>query len=178
MKTLTTVIVVGLCLMMGAQRSARQESARPAMHDATAATYEHLATAIIEIRATEDALVKGILLHSFTAANNHLQAAMRGRNQASHLEPLQQRAMGRGLALVVIHAHWRGGGGSDIGCRDDRREGQQEDRSECCGSCVGHRRSLLFCTGHHRSRLPRPFIRVCVFSHQNPHRVPRRRARL
>lgn len=46
-----------------------------AMHEASAVTYEHLATAIVEIRRTEDALVRGILLHHAAAARMHLEAA-------------------------------------------------------------------------------------------------------
>jgi len=44
-------------------------------HDASAAAYEHLATAIIEIRATEHRLVEGILNHHHGLAQSHLGMA-------------------------------------------------------------------------------------------------------
>lgn len=54
---------------------------------AAAATYEHLATAIIEIEATEDELVKSILIGYHTAAQNHLKAAGRdAAGRTAHLE--------------------------------------------------------------------------------------------
>lgn len=52
-----------------------------------ASTYEHLATAIIEIEATEDELVKSILIGYHTAAQNHLRAALRdAQGRVGHLE--------------------------------------------------------------------------------------------
>jgi len=52
-----------------------------------ASTYEHLATAIIEIEATEDELVKSILIGYHTAAQNHLRAAARdAQGRVGHLE--------------------------------------------------------------------------------------------
>jgi uncharacterized protein YbjQ (UPF0145 family) len=81
MKITTAVLLVAVGLAW-VQPSARHS----AMNDMTAATYEHLASAIIEIRATEDGLVKGMLLHAHGAATNQLEAAMRGRNRTSHLE--------------------------------------------------------------------------------------------
>ncbi len=44
-------------------------------HDASAAAYEHLATALIEMRLTEDRLVEGILNHHFGLAVASLDAA-------------------------------------------------------------------------------------------------------
>jgi hypothetical protein len=52
-----------------------------------ASTYEHLATAIIEIEATEDELVKSILIGYETAAQMHIRAAGRdAANRVRHLE--------------------------------------------------------------------------------------------
>ena len=52
-----------------------------------ASTYEHLATAIIEIEATEDELVKSILIGYHTAAQAHLKAAERdAQGRVGHLE--------------------------------------------------------------------------------------------
>ena len=55
-----------------------------------ASTYEHLATAIIEIEATEDELVKSILIGYHTAAQNHLRAA--GRDAAGRVRHLEAAA--------------------------------------------------------------------------------------
>jgi hypothetical protein len=55
--------------------------------DVAASTYEHLATAIIEIEATEDELVKSILVGYHMAAQNHLKAAARdAQGRPVHLE--------------------------------------------------------------------------------------------
>ncbi|MHC4108539.1 MAG: hypothetical protein ACYSTY_10685 [Planctomycetota bacterium] len=83
MKTLATVLAVGVCAL-----TYQQMSTRPAALDPAVTTYEHLATAIIEIRATEDGLVHGILLHYEAAARKHLDAALktRGSDRASRLE--------------------------------------------------------------------------------------------
>jgi hypothetical protein len=52
-----------------------------------ASTYEHLATAIIEIETTEDELVKSILIGYHTAAQGHLRAAARdAQGRVGHLE--------------------------------------------------------------------------------------------
>ena len=80
-----------LCLiMLGYQAARSQHQATPEDRlrpKVAAATYEHLATAIIEIEATEDELVKSILIGYHTAAQGHLRAAVRdaeGRDR--HLE--------------------------------------------------------------------------------------------
>ena len=55
--------------------------------EVAASTYEHLATAIIEIETTEDELVKSILIGYHTAAQNHLRAAARdAQGRVGHLE--------------------------------------------------------------------------------------------
>jgi hypothetical protein len=52
-----------------------------------ASTYEHLATAIIEIETTEDELVKSVLIGYHSAAQAHLRAAARdAQGRAGHLE--------------------------------------------------------------------------------------------
>lgn len=83
MKLLIPALIIG-AVAIGTQN----QSTQPAMHDATAATYEHLATAIIEIRATENNLVRGILLHHEAAARQHLEraAGSRGTERVTHLE--------------------------------------------------------------------------------------------
>ena len=54
----------------------------------TAQTYEHLATAIIELRKTEDGLVKGIIMHNAGAAEAALARAARaeGGDKKQQLE--------------------------------------------------------------------------------------------
>lgn len=64
------------------------EKAAPAVNslDAAVESYEHLATVIIEVRKTEDSVVKTILIHHHQAAQHHLQAAQNGRDVLKHLE--------------------------------------------------------------------------------------------
>lgn len=67
--------------------SAKQDSRAESMDKSAAATYEHLATAIIAIEQTEDELVKSILLGYHAAAQGHLRAAVAdAANRQSHLE--------------------------------------------------------------------------------------------
>ena len=76
-------------LLVGASALAFQGAAeKPKMHGAIESTYEHLATAIIEIRATENSLVEGILTHYHAQAQRHLAQASRpkAQNRVSHLE--------------------------------------------------------------------------------------------
>jgi hypothetical protein len=54
--------------------------------DAAVESYERLSTVIIEVRRTEDAVVKTILVHHYQAAHEHLQAAQGGRDVQKHLE--------------------------------------------------------------------------------------------
>ncbi|WP_435018280.1 hypothetical protein TA3x_000236 [Tundrisphaera sp. TA3] len=57
------------------------------MDRSAAATYEHLATAIIAIEATEDELVRSILLGYQAAAQGHLKAAISDApGRRAHLE--------------------------------------------------------------------------------------------
>lgn len=78
MRTLTPVAIVGVSLLtiQVARSQAPKPPAEPAsMEEVAASTYEHLATAIIEIEATEDELVKSILTGYHAAAQAHLKAA-------------------------------------------------------------------------------------------------------
>jgi hypothetical protein len=54
--------------------------------DSAVESYESLATVIIEMRRTEDAVVKTILVHHYNAAQDHLQAAQSGEGVLKHLE--------------------------------------------------------------------------------------------
>jgi hypothetical protein len=53
-------------------------------HRASAEAYEHLANALIEMRATEDRLVEGILNHHCGMAIEHLNAAIAEGSVGSH----------------------------------------------------------------------------------------------
>jgi hypothetical protein len=85
MNALIPTLIAG-AVLVAYQRPTPQEAA---MDQAAAATYEHLATAIIEIRETEDSLVKSILLGYHAAAQGHLRAAAAegaDRDHRAHLE--------------------------------------------------------------------------------------------
>ena len=89
MKSLIPAVVVGLLVVaLHKVESSMQAPTRTASaEDVAAVTYEHLASAIIEIEATEDNLVKSILIGHHQAAQRHLRQASNdaGRRQA-HLE--------------------------------------------------------------------------------------------
>jgi len=88
----TFVPTAVLCLALLGYQAARsqQQAAAPKGDSAAkvaAATYEHLATAIIAIEATEDELVKSILIGYHSAAKGHLGAASRdAQGRVGHLE--------------------------------------------------------------------------------------------
>ena len=92
MRNLIPTAILGLAVL-GFQ-AARSQSPNPSgaasadsAAQVAASTYEHLATAIIEIEATEDELVKSILIGYHTAAQNHLRAAIRdAQGRVNHLE--------------------------------------------------------------------------------------------
>jgi len=86
MKMMLAVVAASVCAL-----GVQQATTPPAMHDAAARTYEHLATAIIEIRATEDSLVEGILLHYRAMARRHLEAAA-AASGAQRVTQLEQAA--------------------------------------------------------------------------------------
>lgn len=89
MKVLASILIGGVALLtlqaFGQTKTA--EKSEQAMDQSAALTYEHLATAIIEIERTEDELVKSILLGYNAAAKGHLRmAASDERARAAHLE--------------------------------------------------------------------------------------------
>jgi len=69
-----------LCAALLGYQTARPDAPNvpqaDAMASVAAATYEHLATAIIEVEKTEDELVKSILIGYHTVAQNQLRAAV------------------------------------------------------------------------------------------------------
>ncbi|WP_165072733.1 hypothetical protein [Paludisphaera rhizosphaerae] len=90
MRSLVPVAVLGVA-MAGYQVARSQQPAAPSAHEAAAqvaaSTYEHLASAIIEIEATEDELVKSVLIGYQSAAQGHLRAAARdAEGRVGHLE--------------------------------------------------------------------------------------------
>jgi hypothetical protein len=86
-----SIFVLGFVISLLAYK---QATSQPPAHDAAetmdrsaAATYEHLATAIIAIEATEDELVKSILLGYDAAARGRLKAAVADQaGRRAHLE--------------------------------------------------------------------------------------------
>ena len=54
--------------------------------DAAVEAYERLSTVIIEVRRTEDSVVKTIIIHHHQTAQEHLQAAQGGKDVLKHLE--------------------------------------------------------------------------------------------
>lgn len=91
MKNLIPTVILGVSYL-GYQAAQPQPPAASTGGGQTAgqvaaSTYEHLATAIIEIEATEDELVKSILIGYHTAAQNHLRAAIGDApGRVGHLE--------------------------------------------------------------------------------------------
>ncbi len=88
-KSIPVLVVVATLLVFQQARSQNPKSnaKTETMDRSAAATYEHLATAIIAIEATEDELVKSILLGYQAAAQGHLRAALEpGAGRRAHLE--------------------------------------------------------------------------------------------
>lgn len=84
---LATILGATFLTIQAARSQAPQAPRADSAGQVAAATYEHLATAIIEIEKTENELVKSILIGHYTAAQNHLQSAARGgERRAAHLE--------------------------------------------------------------------------------------------
>ncbi len=75
-------------LLLSVLLSGATVGAEPAVTslDAAIDSYERLATVIIEVRRTEDAVVKTILVHHYQAAQEHLHAAQGGKDVLKHLE--------------------------------------------------------------------------------------------
>jgi len=90
MKTLIPAVLVGLLALAIHQRAdstTQAPSNATAAEEVAAVTYEHLATAIIEIEATENNLVKSILIGYHQAAQRHLRRAVDDADQRqTHLE--------------------------------------------------------------------------------------------
>jgi hypothetical protein len=90
MKTLIPAVLVGLLALAIYQRAdsrTQAPSTATSADEVAAVTYEHLATAIIEIEATEDNLVKSILIGYHQAAQRHLRRAVDDAAQRqTHLE--------------------------------------------------------------------------------------------
>jgi hypothetical protein len=88
MKSLIPAAAVGvLALALQGVGQTQRAPQKETMASVAANTYEHLATAIIEIEKTEDELVKSILLGYHAAAQNHLKAAQTDQaNRKAHLE--------------------------------------------------------------------------------------------
>jgi hypothetical protein len=81
------ILGVGLVGFQAAHSQAPSAGKANSAGKAAAATYEHLATAIIAIEATEDELVKSILIGYHSAAVGHLRAAGRdAKGRVGHLE--------------------------------------------------------------------------------------------
>jgi hypothetical protein len=89
MKSALTAVCVATILVLAiaaAPMRDRSEEIKAAKQN-SAETYEHLATAIIEMRKTEDGLVKGIVMHSAGAADAALgQASRAGGDKKAALE--------------------------------------------------------------------------------------------
>src|SRR4051812_3707455 len=88
-KALIPILIVVISLQAYQQATSQQSapSRAESMDRSAAATYEHLATAIIAIEATEDELVKSILLGYHAAAQGHLRAAAADQaGRRGHLE--------------------------------------------------------------------------------------------
>ena len=84
---LTLSVVFSLLAYRQATSQPSAKSVADTMDQSAAITYEHLATAIIAIEATEDELVKSILLGYNAAANGHLKAAVADLpGRRAHLE--------------------------------------------------------------------------------------------
>ncbi len=89
MKVLATVLITGASMLalQAIGQTQGESKAEHKMDEVAASTYEHLATAIIEIERTEDELVKSILLGYHAAAHGHLHAAAQGgEGKHAHLE--------------------------------------------------------------------------------------------
>ena len=84
---LALALVCSLLAYRQATSQAPTHNTTETMDKTAAATYEHLATAIIAIEATEDELVKSILLGYNAAAQGRLKAAVADQpRRRAHLE--------------------------------------------------------------------------------------------
>ena len=80
-------VIVSLLAYQHARSQPAGHSQAESMDRSASATYEHLASAIIAVEATERELVKSILLGYHAAAQGHLKAAFADEpNRRNHLE--------------------------------------------------------------------------------------------
>jgi hypothetical protein len=89
MKSLIPALIVGLSVfaLQRAHSSAPEPAKLETPEEVAAATYEHLATAIIEIESTEDSLVKTILTGHHVKARYYLSLALgNDEKRQEHLE--------------------------------------------------------------------------------------------
>src|SRR5688500_6700379 len=84
---LATILVLVVAAAPRGEGRDNREDLKTAKEN-SAQTYEHLATAIIEIRKTEDGLVRGIIMHNAGAAEAALARAARaeGGDKKQYLE--------------------------------------------------------------------------------------------
>ena len=85
MKIWITTLLAG-AMLASAMPTARLAAAEPNTLEAVVETYKNLATVIIEVRKTEDSVVKGILIYHYEAAQKELKAAEAGKDAGKHLE--------------------------------------------------------------------------------------------
>jgi hypothetical protein len=90
-----SAIVTGLAMLLASQipisadepKATTSKATGSASDDLLGDLYEHLASSIIEIRAAEDNLVRGMLIHYHVAAQRHLsEAAGEEKDRVKHLE--------------------------------------------------------------------------------------------
>ena len=82
----TTALLATALFATGMQGRLLAADATSLQLDAAVETYEHLATVIIEVRKTEDGVVKSILASHYTAAQADLKAAEQGKEVLKNLE--------------------------------------------------------------------------------------------
>jgi predicted choloylglycine hydrolase len=84
MKFVFATVLVGSALLLA------DPSDKPAASvgslDAAVESYEHLSIVLVEVRKTEDYLVKSIIAHHHQAAQAHLRTAQGGKDVLKHLE--------------------------------------------------------------------------------------------
>lgn len=83
MKFVFASLVVGSALLLA---DPADKPASTGSLDAAVESYEHLSVVLVEVRKTEDQLVKSIIAHHYQAAQEHLRAAQGGKDVLKHLE--------------------------------------------------------------------------------------------
>jgi len=82
MKFVFASLVLGSALLLADPT----DKPAPGSLDAAVESYEHLAIVLVEVRKTEDMVVKSIIAHHHQAAQEHLKAAQGGKDVLKHLE--------------------------------------------------------------------------------------------